>query len=180
MNKIYFSGPILAMLLFTGIYISAQSGVKERQAAAELQARTERENKIKADNEARRKAVADALTAQEIRKKEREEKEARETREKEERQAAIDARDKSYREQDKLARQVERLKKDIDLEKSAIAKIQDNMAIIQAEETFLKDFVQKARGNVKTLETLLTQITAAENARAAAAAAAAAAAKKTS
>jgi hypothetical protein len=179
MNKVYFAGPVLAMLLFTGIYISAQSGVKERHAAAELQAKTERENKIKADNEARRKAVADALLAQETRKKEREEREAREAKEKEERQLAIDARDKSYREQDRLSRQVDRLKKDIDTEKAAIAKINDATALVLAEETFLKEFVQKARGNVKALETLLNQIAAAETARAAAAAAAANA-KKTS
>jgi len=168
------------MLLFTGIFITAQSGIKERHAAAELQARTEREAKLKSDNDARRKAVEDALKSQEVRKKEREEREAREVREKEERQLAIDARDKSYREQDRLARQVDRLKKEIDAEKAAIAKIDEATAIVKSEETFLKEFVEKARGNVKALETLINQIASAETARAAAAAAAANAAKKTS
>lgn len=177
MNKVYFAGPILAMLLFTGVFISARSGVAERHAAAELAARTERENKIKADNDARRKAVEEALKAQEVRKKEREEREAREAREKEERQLAIDSRDKSYREQDRLARQVDRLKKEVETEKAAIAKIEAAAAIVKAEEVFLKQFVEKARGNVKALETLINQIAAAETARAAAASAAA---KKTS
>ena len=180
MNKVYFAGPILAMLVFTGIFVTAQNGINERAAAAELQARTERDAKIKADNDARRKAVEDALKAQEVRKKEREEREAREVREKEERQLAIDVRDKSYREQDRLARQVDRLKKDIETEKAAIAKIEASTALVKAEETFLKEFVEKARGNVKALETLISQIAAAETARVNAAANAAAASKKTS
>ena len=73
---------------------------------------------------------------------------------------------------------MDRLKKEIEAEKAAAAKIQEGIAFIEAEQTFLQGYVAKARENIKTLETLITQIAAAETSRAAAAAAAAA--KKTS
>ncbi len=177
MNKIYFAAPVLAMLIFTGVYVTYQSGAKQRAAVAEKQAKEEKETALKAEADARAKAFADAMKAQEIRKKERAEKEARELAEKEERQAQLDLRDKTFREQDKIAKQMERLKKEIEAEKAAAAKIQESLGFIEAEQTFLQGFIVKARENIQSLETLLTQIAAAESSRAAAAAAAA---KKTS
>jgi hypothetical protein len=177
MNKIYFAAPVLAMLLFTGVYVTYQSGAKKREAIAEQQAKQEKEDKLKAEADARAKAFADAMKAQELRKKERAEKEARELAEKEERQAQLDLRDRTFREQDKIAKQMDRVKKEIEAEKAAAAKIQEGIAFIEAEQTFLQGFIAKARENIKTLETLLTQIAAAETTRAAAAAEAA---KKTS
>lgn len=176
MNKIYFVAPVLAMLIFTGVYVTYQSGAKQRAAIAEKQEKQEKENKLKADADARAKAFADAMKAQELRKKERAEKEARELAEKEERQAQLDLRDKTFREHDKIAKQMERLKKEIEAEKTAAAKIQESIGSIEAEQTFLQSYLTKARENIKTLETLINQIAAAESTRAAEAAAA----KKTS
>jgi hypothetical protein len=177
MNKIYFAAPVLAMLIFTGVYVTYQSGAKQREAIAEKQAKQEKDDKLKAEADARAKAFADAMKAQEMRKKERAEKEARELAEKEERQTQLDLRDKTFREQDKIAKTMERLKKEIEAEKAAAAKIQESIGFIEAEQTFLQGFIAKARENIKTLESLISQIAAAESTRAAAEAAAA---KKTS
>ena len=172
MNKIYFAAPVLAMLIFTGVYVTYQSGAKQRAAIAEKQAKQEKEDKLKAEADARAKAFADAMKAQEIRKKERADKEARELAEKTERQEQLDLRDKTFREQDKIAKQVERLKKEIEAEKAAAAKIQESIGFTEAEQTFLQSYLTKARENIKTLETLINQIAAAESTRAAAEAAA--------
>ena len=176
MNKIYFAAPVLAMLIFTGVFVTYQTGATERQAIAEKKEKQEKADKLKAEADAKAKAFADAMAAQELRKPERAEKDARELAEKEERQAALDLRDKTFREQDKLAKQMDRLKKEIEAEKAAAAKIPEGIAFIEAAQPVLHGYVAKARDNIKTHETLITQIAAAETSRAAAAAAA----KKTS
>lgn len=173
MKKAYYIAPLAALAVFIGLYANFQSGYKAREAAKVEQQKVARESKLKAEVDARRKAVEDALKAQEVRKKEREAKEAKEKIEKEARQVALDARDRAFREQEKLSRQIERLKKDIASEKEALAKVQESKKAGQAEAAFLKEFVTKAEANAKALEDLLTKIAAAETARAAAEAAAA-------
>lgn len=177
MKKAYFIAPLAALAVFIGLYANFQSGYKARETAKIEQQKLAREAKIKAEIDARREAVEEALKSQEARKKEREAKEAKEKLEKEARQAALDARDRVYRDQEKLARQIDRLKKDIALEKEGLAKVQEAKKAALSEQAFLKEFVSKAEANAKSLEDLLNKIAAAETARAAAEAAAAAAKK---
>ena len=73
---------------------------------------------------------------------------------------AVDARDKAYREQEKLARQIERLKKDIEAEQAAITKIAAERRATDSEQAFLRDFVAKAQANVQALQALLIKLDA--------------------
>ena len=64
MNKIYFAAPVLAMLIFTGVFVTYQTGAKERQAIAEKKEKQEKADKLKAEADAKAKAFADAMAAQ--------------------------------------------------------------------------------------------------------------------
>ncbi|MBW8782654.1 MAG: hypothetical protein JF599_12330 [Verrucomicrobia bacterium] len=172
MNKAYWIGPMVALMVFGGIFFNFKSGYEAKQKAHEEQVQAEKQAKLKGEVEARRKAVEDALRVQAERKKEREAKEADERARKEARQVALDARDKVFHEQDRLAKQVENLKRDIATEQDAIAKISRDRQDSIAEQTFLKAYVEKAQENVKSLQDVLLKITQAEAARAAAEAAA--------
>ena len=141
MNKSYWIAPFAALLLFTGIFAHFKSGYEARDKAKQAQILAEKQVKLQAEVEARRKAVDDAVRVQAERKKEREAKEAAEQARKDARQLALDARDKAFREQEKLNRQVENLKKDIASEQDAIAKITQDRDYAVADQKFLKTYL---------------------------------------
>lgn len=172
MPKIYFIGPLAALALFAAVFLNFKSDYNQREQARVAEVAAAKEAKLKAEVDARRQAIEAALVVQEERKKEREAKEARERAEKEGRQLALDAREAAYREQEKLTRQLERVKKELVAGKDAYAKLEAVKSAALAEQTFLRDFVQKAEASVKKFETVLAQIDSAERARSAAAEAA--------
>jgi uncharacterized protein YpuA (DUF1002 family) len=158
MKKVYFTAPLAALALFMVIYFQHRSGQIARDKAKEEQVVAAREAKLKAEQDARKAAMADAVRAQELRKKERDAKAAREIVEKEARQVAVDARDKAYREQEKLSRQIERIKLDLAKEKAELAKLAESQKVSEAEKAFLQSFVLKAQSNVQSLQALLTKL----------------------
>ncbi len=173
MKKAYVFAPLAALLVFTALYLNFKSGYKARESARQVQVDADKKARLTAEVEARRKAVDDAVRAQEVRKKEREDREAAERTKQEVRQAALDARDKAFREQEKISRQIERLKKDIATESDANARRVETRTAGLAEQAFLKTYVQKAEANVKALQDVIAKIAQAESARQAAEAAAA-------
>lgn len=158
MKKVYFIAPLAALALFMAVYFQHRSGQIARDKAKAEQVLAAREAKLKAEQDARKAAMADAIRAQELRKAEREARAARETAEKAARQQAIDARDKAYHEQEKLGRQIERLKLDLAKEKAELAKLAETRKAADAEKTFLQDYVRKAQANTQSLQTLLTKL----------------------
>lgn len=159
-NKAYFIAPLAALVVFSGVYASHRSGLKEREAAKAAAAKAELVAKNEAEQAARKAAMAEAIALAEQRKKEKERREAREAAERAERQVALDARDQAYREQEKLGRQIERLKKDIEAEEAVIARLEVARKEGETEKAFLADFVAKSRANVKALETLVAKLNA--------------------
>jgi hypothetical protein len=168
MKKIYFLGPLTALMLFGAVFLNFKNGHREREQARVAEIVAAKEAKLKAEQEVRRVAIEDALRAQDARKKEREAKDAREKEAKEARQLALDTREKAHREQEKLIRQLDRLAKELAAEKAALVKLESMKAEAFAEQAFLREFVSKADASVKKFETVLVQIDAAERARAAA------------
>jgi len=158
MKKVYFIAPLIALALFLAVYLQHRSGQLARDKAKQEQVVANREAKLKAEQDARRAAMADAVRAQEIRKADREAKAARELVEKEARQVAVDARDKVFREQEKLSRQIERVKVDIEKEKVELDKLNATRKSTEAEKAFLQDFVIKAQANVQLLQSLVTKL----------------------
>ena len=171
MRKSYWLAPLVALLIFGGIFVHFKSGYEAREKAKQAQILAEKQVKLQAEVEARRKAVEDAVRVQAERKKEREAKEAAEQARKDARQLALDARDKAFREQEKLGRQIENLKKDITAEQEAIAKATQDRTYALADQAFLKTYIERAKANLKALDDVLTKIDVAEQARLAAAAA---------
>lgn len=158
MTKAYVLPPVLALLVFAGVYAGHVGGMKERDAAD--RARVEAAAKARAEEEqaARKAAMAEAIAQAEARKVERAAKEAREAAQKEERQLALDARSKAYQEQEKFSRQAERLKKEIAAEEAALAKLAVEAKAAAAEVAFLRDFVVKAEANARSLEALVAKL----------------------
>lgn len=164
MNKVYFVAPLFALLVFAGLY-SWSTHDREARAqarAAELKAtqKAAQETKLAAERAARETAIAEQLE----RKKERLAREAVETAEREARQSAIDARDFAYREQERLAREIERIKRDVAAEQEAVNRLQIDKDAALAEQAYLKAFVPQARANAAALEAVLAKL--AETARA--------------
>jgi len=74
------------------------------------------------DARLREKAVKDALLAQEKRKKEKEEKDAKDRKDREDRENAVQARNKAFRDAEKLQKQAERLTEEISQPKMKLRK----------------------------------------------------------
>ena len=160
MNKVYFIGPIAALCLFIGVYSVHRGDFEEREAAKVAAVAAAKDARLEAERAAQKAAMAEAIQAAERRNVEKAAKEAAEKAEREVRQVAVDARDKAYREQEKLARQIERLKKDIEAEQAAITKIAAERRATDSEQAFLRDFVAKAQANVQALQALLIKLDA--------------------
>ncbi len=166
MNKIYVFVPLTAFALFIGVHQWSQSGRDQREQARLVSAKTEQAARRAAEIRAREVAIQDALTQQAQQKKERQEREAREAADAERRQALIDARDASATEQQRLARHIDGLKRDIAAEQEAVDRLQIDRDATVAEQVYLKDAVPKVRATAVELERVLEKIAAAEAERA--------------
>jgi chromosome segregation ATPase len=160
MNKVYFIAPLAALLVFIGVYSVHRGELKTREAEKAAATLAMQKAKLETEQAERRAAMAEAIKAAEQRKIEKAAKEAREQAQKEARQLAVDARDKAYREQEKSARQIERLEKEIEVEQAALAKLAAEHRTTESEKAFLQEFVVKAQTNVQALQTLLAKLNA--------------------
>lgn len=179
MNKAYVITPLIALLAFIPFYLNFSKQHQAEQDAKVQAVKDAAQQKIRDEMEARKLAVEEALVLQEQRKTEKAAKDAKDLAEKEARQAAIDARDSAYREQERLSKNVDRLNKEIGTVKEEIAAIEAKKDFYQKEIAFLKQYVPQAETNKNSLRKVLTDIDAADKARIEAEKAAAAAAKAT-
>jgi chromosome segregation ATPase len=178
MNKIYILVPLISVLVFGGFYLNFTKTYEARIAEAKAKVEEERKLKAKRDIAAREQAIKAAIEAQEKRKKEREEKERIEEGKKKARLDAEDRRQRTFDERKRFRDQVDRLKKEIEVVKADIAKLEQERKNHLDEQAFLRDYVKKAETNVKSYYDLIDKIAAADAAAAKAAADAAAAARK--
>ncbi len=160
MNKVYFFAPLAALLVFIVVYSSHRGELKARETAKAAEVVAANKARLERERVEREAAMAEAIKAAEARKVEKAAKDAREQADKEARQLALDARDKAFRDQEKGARQLERLKKDIETEQSALAKLAAERAAAESEKVFLLDFVDKAQANAQALQALITRLSA--------------------
>lgn len=177
MKKAYFLVPLIGVLVFAFFYWGAVKDIKEKDLAEKRQKDDERVKKLQKEVADREKAYKEAVVQAERRKKEKAEREAKDQADRDAREALINEREKSFRDQEKLARQIERQNKDIAAEKEEIAKVEEQKKSYLAEQEFLKTYVKQAEGNQKGLEDVLNKIAAAEKAAQEAAKAAATKAK---
>jgi hypothetical protein len=175
-SYLYFIVPLVLLALFGVIYYQYASTYDARMEAMAKAQQKEREEKIQKDNESKKKAVEEALAAQDRRKKEKAEKLAREEKEREDRDRAVQARAKAKEDSRKLADTVIRLKKEVADNKKDIEEIEADKKRSSDEIAFLKEYVKKAQANRQSLTLVLEKIEAADRAAEAAAKAAAAAA----
>ncbi len=178
MKKAYVIFPFLGLIIFIGIWWNYHTDYKERAQQKIVQARAEFDGRRLQEARDREVAIKDALAAQEIRRQERAVKEAQDIADKEARQLAEENERKSAREKQKFSTQVDRLSKDIETEKVAMAALEEQKRKAAVDLGMLREYVRLAQANEKALLTTLDRIAAADAARAAAEAAAAAAAKK--
>lgn len=182
-SYVYFIAPLVGLVIFAGIYWQYASTYDAKLEAVAKKQRAEREEKIRKENESKKAAVEAAVVAQEKRKQEKAAKEAKDQKDKDDREKAVQARAKAREDGRKFTDQVARLKKEVDLNKKDIAKIEEDKKRSIDEQKFLAEYVKKAEANAQGLSAVLEKIDAADKAaeaaaKAAAAAAAAAAKKK--
>jgi len=179
-NYVYFLAPLVGLIIFGAVYWNFSKGYAAREAERIRLEKQKKEDKLRAQAKANEQAIREALAAQERRKADRAAKEAKDKADKEARTAAVEAKEKAYRDQEKFGKQVDRLEKELQAEKDAITKLENDKKKFTDEQAFLRIYVKQAEDNVKSLMQVIDKIAAADAARAAADAAAAAAAKKNS
>ncbi len=172
-NYVYFLAPLAGLLIFGAVYWNFKSGHEAKETERARVIKQAKLDKQAAQAKANEQAIRDALAGQERRKAEKAAKEAKDKKDHDDRQAAYDARDKAFREQEKYEKQVNRLEKDVVAETEAIAKLEGEKKKLTDEQVFLRIYVRQAEENVKKLLQVLDKIAAADAARAAAEAAAA-------
>jgi valyl-tRNA synthetase len=173
MNKAYIIWPFAGLLVFGVFYWNFSKEYALKQQKAEMAIQETKREKTRKELELRKKAIEDAIAAQQVRIVARAAKEKKEEEEKANRAALMDRRTKAYDDVNKrLHPQLERLKSDADEIKDQLAKLDLEKKTYGDEEAFLRTFVRQAEANVKTYYNLLDQLAAAEKARADAEAAA--------
>lgn len=180
MKKAYVIFPALAMLVFFGFWWNGSSYYEAQQLEKVKMIRQARDEKLRKEALDRELAIKEAYAEQARRKQAKTEREAKERADREARQAAIEARNKSYRDRDKLEKQVERLNAAINVEKDAMVKLEERNLKLLDEVKFLRTYVAMAEENSKGLAGIIDEIAKADAARAAVDAAAAAAARNKS
>ncbi len=177
-SYIYFLLPIAALVVFFfAFYMGAHKDFEAREAAKVKAVVDAKEAKLVKEAKDREVAVKAAIEMQEKRRKEKAEKDAKDAADKEARELARAAREKALRDADKASNVVSRLKKEIEVEKAAIADVQKDKKRVIDEQGFLKEYVKKAEATTRNLQGVLERIEAADRAAEAAAKAAAEAAK---
>ena len=170
MNKIYFFCPLLALLLFSGFYLSHRRGTDARELAKSQAAEAALLAKNAAELNARKAAMTEAIATAAQRKIEKEAKAARETAQKAARQDALEAREKAFRDKEKSAIKIERIQKEIAAEQTAIEQLATARKAAEGELAFLQKFVTKAQANLQALQAVLAKSAASVPAPASAAA----------
>lgn len=178
MKKTYFLVPLIGVIVFAFFYWTALKDITAKEAAEKRHTEEMRQKKLQDEVVAREKAYKEAVAMADKRKKEKAERDAKEQADREAREALVAEREKTFRDQEKLARQIERQNKDIAAEKEEIRKVEEEKKGFLAEQEFLKSYVKQAEDNQKSLEDVLNKIAAAEKAVQEAAKAAAAAKAK--
>lgn len=178
MNKVYLILPLIGLLIFGGIYMNFSQSHEAKLAAIKTKEVEAKKEKIRKQEDDRKKAVAAALETSKIRTEENARKKQIEEDKKNAREAAEDKRLRANSDKNKLTDQARRLKKDLEDVQDEIKKTELAKKTLIDEQAFLKTYVKQAESNVKYYYDLLDKITLAEKARAKAAADAAAAAKK--
>jgi hypothetical protein len=178
MNKAYLIWPLIGLLVFGAFYWNASKGFAERDRQVAIQKEKDRQDRITADLLRRKKAIEDAIKAQEERHAARLLKEKKEEDERIARDAMVERRDRAFNDVNRRLRpQLDRLKVDAEAVKEEIKQLELQKKQYVDEETFLRGFVRTAEANVKTYYDLIEKIKVADDARALADAAAAKAKK---
>jgi len=177
---IYFLVPFIGLIIFGALYWNFDKTYEQKEAQKKLIEKQKKEEKLQKEANDRARAIKDAVDAQARRKAEKEARDKKDLQDREYRVNLAESRDKAAREEYKLKNQSERLQKDIDAEKAAIAKLDEQKRLALEEVAFLKKFTQQANANVQSLHDVIDKIAAADKARADAEAAAATAKKNNS
>jgi colicin import membrane protein len=173
MNKAYVIWPLVGLLVFGAFYWNASKGFAEKQHQEEVRKQEEKKARILREAELRKKAIEDAIAAQQVRMAARAAKEKREEEEKKARADLIDRRNRAFDDVNKRLRpQLDRLKGDAEEIMRQLTALDQEKKQHADEAAFLLTYVRQAEANVKTYLTVLDQIAAAEKARADAEAAA--------
>jgi len=179
MNKAYIIWPLIGLLVFGAFYWNFDQGWKIREHDKAVQAEKDKQDRIRADLERRKKAIEDAAKAQEERKRLRLEKEKKDQEEADARSALLERRQHAYDEVNRhLLPQLDRQKADADSVKGEIAQLDLQKKQFEDEAANIRTYTRQAEANVKTYYDLLEKLKAAEDAREKAEAAAAKLAKK--
>jgi hypothetical protein len=158
MKKLYVIFPLIGVLVFGAFFWNFNSEIESREAAKKEAQRVEREGKQRADLEAKRKAIEEAIALQEKRKVEKADRQKRDEEEKQMQLDLKDASDRARDERDRVLRRVDQLKTEIGFEVATIKKIAEEKANLALEDQYLLNYVKLAEGNKATLEEVLTKI----------------------
>ncbi len=156
-NKIYILAPLIALVLFAGVFVIWRSHDREVQAQRAATERAEQIAKNEAAAAATKANFAIKLAAQEKRAAERAAREASRKADEAARQALLDQRDDLTTRIATGERDSNRLNTAISAERDAVTSLQREADKLAAEQTVLKELTAKAAANQAAITKLLQQ-----------------------
>lgn len=167
MNKWYFGLPLVLVLAFAMYFVfvwDRQYEAGKEKIAAEQ--RAQREATLKAEMEARKKAVEEAKMLSEQRKAKHKADQDREAKEIADRREALGKRDKANKDVESLRRDITRLNDLIEVENRIIKDTDQETKEYLSEKEFLQKYVSLAQANAKRMLQMVGKIDEAEKKRA--------------
>ncbi|OHE78949.1 MAG: hypothetical protein A3G75_03985 [Verrucomicrobia bacterium RIFCSPLOWO2_12_FULL_64_8] len=166
MNRAYIIFPVAGLLVFGAFFWNFNRGF-EAKADARRKADIEARNELaRQEVKKREEAYKAALEAQARRAEERRLKQEKEEKEKAAFQAMIDDRDRAHDEVNKRLRpQLERVKKDLEVVKEEVAKLEFDKEQYLKEQRFLNEYIRNVQANSKSYAEALDKIAALEKKR---------------
>ena len=167
MNKVYVLAPLVAMVIFAGIYWH-YFGIREATLAETRRVEAlARERKKTEQDAARTLAAEQAKVTVAKRNQEKAEKEKRDEAEKQAKLDLEQQRSTAAEQAWRLRPRIDRLRSELDTAKAGLARAEERSRELREEQLFLAEQVQRVEANQQAFLTLLEKLDAAERQRAA-------------
>jgi hypothetical protein len=157
-NTIYFAVPLILLVLFTPIYLSAKHNMEDKLEVMHQAELRDKEQRIANENILKAKAIEEANASAARHNAERKAKEERDTQQKEERQRMIEVRNRVGEELILDLNKESELDRDVVVAKDEVRKIEDQEAKLRQDKGFLIGYVKETEAGRAALTAVLEKI----------------------
>lgn len=158
MHKVYLFAPLLALGIFSGVYVKHARAYQARLDEAEQHALLAKKKKAAEQAATQETARREAVAAVAQRQADRAEKERLDEAQKQARRDAEQRRFASAEQEKRLRLRLERLKADVTTTSESLRRSENEIAELEREQVFLADYVHEAEANRNSFYHLLERL----------------------